>query len=154
MRPVLPLLLSLVAAPVSLGAQSFPPGTPPRSLAIGFGSAVAIAGDEILIGRPGMVVGFPMPASQTGAVHLYRRGAGGGWAEVSTVTAQGLSIEDGFGSSLAVEGNLMAVGAPGSGERRGAVYLFERDGSGRWNERARLTSGTAAAGDQDRKSVV
>ncbi|HZA97912.1 MAG TPA: choice-of-anchor B family protein, partial [Gemmatimonadales bacterium] len=153
MRSVLPLLLCLIATP-DLGAQSFPPGTTPTSLAIGFGSAVAVSRDEVLVGRPGMVLGFPMPASQTGAVHVYRRGSGGRWTEVSTVTAGGLSIEDGFGSSIAVEGNLMAVGAPGTSERRGAVYVFERDASGRWAERARLTAGAAEADDQLGRSIA
>jgi choice-of-anchor B domain-containing protein len=121
---------------------------------IGFGSAVAISGDEILVGRPGMVVGFPMPPSQTGAVHIYRRGAGGRWTEVSTVTARGLSIQDGFGASLSIDGNLMAVGAPGTAERPGAVYLFERDGSGRWSERARVTAASAEPGEQLGRSVA
>jgi choice-of-anchor B domain-containing protein len=152
MRPVLSLLLSLITAEV--GAQSFPPGARPSSLAIGFGSAVAMFGDDILVGRPGMVLGFPMPASQTGAVHIYRRGAGGRWGEVSMVTAHGVSIEDGFGASLSVEGNLLAVGAPGTGEGRGAVYVFERDGSGRWAERARLSAGTGEPGDQLGRSVA
>jgi choice-of-anchor B domain-containing protein len=153
MRFVLSLLLCLAAAP-AVGAQSFPPGTPPRFLAIGFGSAVAISGDEILVGRPGMVLGFPMPASQTGAIHVYRRGSGGGWTEASAVAAQGLSLEDGFGASISVEGNLMAVGAPGTGESRGAVYIFERDGSGRWTERGRLTAAKAEAGEQLGRSVA
>jgi choice-of-anchor B domain-containing protein len=48
----------------------------------------------------------------------------------------------------------MAVGAPGTGERRGAVYLFERDGSGRWSERARLTAAAAEAGDLLGRAVV
>jgi choice-of-anchor B domain-containing protein len=95
-----------------------------------------------------------MPPSQTGAVYVYRRGAGGRWAEVATVAAQGLSVQDAFGASIAVEGNLMAVGAPGTGERRGAVYVFERDGSGRWSERARLTAGRAEAGDQLGRAVA
>jgi choice-of-anchor B domain-containing protein len=101
-----------------------------------------------------MVLGFPMPASQTGAVHIYRRGSGGRWTEVSTITAQGLSIQDGFGASISVEGNLMAVGAPGTAERRGAVYVFERDGSGKWSKRARLSAGTSEAGDQLGRSVA
>ncbi|HYF38078.1 MAG TPA: choice-of-anchor B family protein, partial [Gemmatimonadales bacterium] len=95
-----------------------------------------------------------MPPSQPGAVHVYRRGPGGRWAEVSTVAAQGLSIEDAFGASIAVEGNIMVVGAPGTSERRGAVYVFDRDGSGRWTERARLTSTKAEAGDQLGRAVA
>jgi hypothetical protein len=51
MRPLMPLisLASLwLCGWAALAAQSFPPGTAPTSLAIGFGSAVAISGDEIL----------------------------------------------------------------------------------------------------------
>jgi choice-of-anchor B domain-containing protein len=95
-----------------------------------------------------------MPPTQTGAVFVYRRGSGGRWTEVSSVSARGLSIQDGFGIAIAVDGNVMAVGAPGSGERRGAVYLFERDGSGRWTERAKLTAGSSAPGDQLGRSVA
>lgn len=140
------LSLSLAVA-AGLGAQSFPPGRGPVSQAIGFGSAVAIAGDQVLVGRPGMVLGFPMPASQIGAVYIYSRDAGGRWVESSTVTADGISIEDGFGSAIAIEGNLLAVGAPGTAEKRGAVYLFERERAGGWAQRAKLTAGSGSAGD-------
>jgi choice-of-anchor B domain-containing protein len=88
-----------------------------------------------------------MPASQTGAVHVYRRAPGGRVVETSTVMASGLSIEDGFGTAIAVEGNVLVVGAPGTAEKRGAVYVFERERAGRWVERARLTASSASAGD-------
>jgi choice-of-anchor B domain-containing protein len=154
----LPSLLSLMSLPVlgvtGLGAQSFPPAARPVASAIGFGSAVAISGEEVLVGRPGIVVGFPMPPVQTGAVHIYRRQSGGRWTEVSTVTANGLGIDDGFGIALSVDGNVMAVGAPGTAEKQGAVYVFERDGSGRWVERVKLTPSSGAAGDRFGLSVV
>src|SRR5687768_6278104 len=105
MRCLLSLLLCLVASS-ELDAHSRSPLPPPTPAAIGFGSSVAIAGDEILIGRPGIVFGFPMPPTQTGAVHVYRRGQGGRWTEVSAVAARGISIQDAFGASIAVEGNL------------------------------------------------
>jgi choice-of-anchor B domain-containing protein len=153
MRFTLPLL-SLAAVwllnPASLPAQSFPPGRAPVSAspAIGFGTAVAVAGNEILVGRPGMIPGFPMPPSQAGAVHVFRRNSGGHWVQVGTVTVIGSDIQDGFGHAIAVDGKVMAVGAPGTNERRGAVYIFERDGSGRWVERAKLTAAAAAADDR------
>ena len=153
MRSALPL--NLLAAlwllsPAALQAQTYAPGRGPISSreAIGFGTAVAVAGNEILIGRPGVVPGFPMPPSETGAVYVYRRGAGGQWAQASSVVAKGLAIEDGFGQALASDGKLLAVGAPETAERRGAVYIFERDGSGQWVERAKLTATDAAAGDR------
>ena len=159
MRSALPLL-SLAAlwllAPAALAAQSYASGRDPVLTAemIGFGSAVAVSGNEILIGRPGMVPGFPMPPSQAGAVHVFRRGAGGQWAEAATVSAGGLTIQDAFGQAIAIDGKLMAVGAPGSAEQRGAVYVFERDGSGRWVERAKLTHSGGAARDRFGRSLA
>jgi choice-of-anchor B domain-containing protein len=140
------LLASYHMGATSLGAQSAAPGATPVRPVIGFGSAIAISNDEVLIGRPGMVSGFPMPAAHTGAVLVYRR-SGEQWSEASTVSAAGVSIEDGFGMALSVDGNLMAVGAPGTAERRGAVYVFEREASGRWVERAKLTAASSSAGD-------
>src|SRR5687767_6096617 len=115
-----PSPLSLAAlwllAPAALAAQSFPPGKAPASLHIGFGSAVAVSSNEILVGRPGLVPGFPMPPSQTGAVLVFRRGGAGKWAQAASVTVSGSAIEDGFGAAIAVDGKLMAVGAPGANE--------------------------------------
>jgi choice-of-anchor B domain-containing protein len=48
----------------------------------------------------------------------------------------------------------MAIGAPGTAEKRGAVYVFERDGSGRWVERARLTAGSSLPGDMLGRAVA
>jgi hypothetical protein len=152
--PVLSSVALWLAIVPSLLAQSFPPGTSPASVAIGFGGAVAIAGDEILVGRPGLVLGFPMPPSQTGAVHVFRQGAGGSWREVGAVTAKGLAMQDGFGSAVAVDGKLLAVGAPGDPGRPGAVYVFERDGTGRWVERAKLTAASSTAGDRLGRAVA
>jgi choice-of-anchor B domain-containing protein len=157
MRSVLPFAvlvsLGLVQAPC-LPAQSSAPGITPLRPAIGFGSSVALSGDELLIGRPGLVAGFPMPPSHAGAVYSYRRRAGGEWSKASTVTAGGLLLEDGFGMALAADGNLLAVGAPGAAEKRGAVYIFEREGSGRWIERAKLTGGSSAPGDMLGRAVA
>jgi len=153
MRSALPLhsLAALwLISPVALTAQSYAPGQGPVliSEAIGFGTAVAVVGGEVLIGRPGLVSSFPLPPSQTGAVLVYRRGQGGQWAPVASITAKGLRIEDGFGQALATDGKLLAVGAPGTAEGRGAVYIFQREGSGQWIQRGRLTAGGAAPGDR------
>ncbi|HJR17551.1 MAG TPA: choice-of-anchor B family protein [Gemmatimonadales bacterium] len=154
-----PLLYSLVAlwllTPAALMAQSYAPGRGPLPAAgaIGFGTAVAVIGNEVLVGRPGVVPGFPMPPAQTGTVQVYRRGAGGKWAQVGAIAARDIKIEDAFGQSLATDGKLLAIGAPGTAEMRGAVYIFERDGSGQWIERAKLTATDAAAGDRFGRSL-
>ena len=57
------LIAVLLALPDSVSAQTFR-GTAQGS--IGFGGATLIAGDQILVGRPGTLIGFPMPASHAG----------------------------------------------------------------------------------------
>jgi choice-of-anchor B domain-containing protein len=143
---LVPSCLSLVTALVTLtypaSAQTFrvdPSGS------IGFGGAVAIAGDQVLIGRPGTLIGFPIPATHAGAVHVFRRD-GDRWAESGMLSAKDGALGDGFGTALAVDGNLLAVGAPGAAGG-GAVYLFERGSGGRWMERARLSGSGGAEGD-------
>jgi choice-of-anchor B domain-containing protein len=89
-----------------------------------------------------------MPPAQSGAVQVYRRSPSGQWTLGASITAKGLKIEDAFGHALAADGKLLAVGAPGTNEKRGAVYIFERDGSGRWTERAKLTVADAGADDR------
>jgi choice-of-anchor B domain-containing protein len=92
------------------------------------------------------LIGFPIPATHAGAVHVFRRD-GDRWAESGMLSAKDGVLGDGFGASLAVDGSLLAVGAPGAGGG-GAVYLYERGAGGRWTERARLTGSGGAEGDR------
>jgi choice-of-anchor B domain-containing protein len=139
--------LLTISAPAS--AQTFR-GT--SSGSIGFGGAVLIAGDQVLIGRPGTLIGFPIPASHAGAVHVFRR-AGDAWSESEILSAKDGTLGDGFGTALAGDGNILVVGAPGA-EGGGAVYVYERSSGGQWTERARLTSASAAEGDRFGASVA
>jgi choice-of-anchor B domain-containing protein len=125
-------------------AQSYPDAAPPTG-AIGFGGSAAVAGDQVLVGRPGSLIGFPMPAAHAGSVLLFERSPTG-WAQTGAVTPRDGAVGDGFGSALAADGDLLAVGAPGVGDGRGAVYLFQRAGK-RWVERARLTATDATPDD-------
>ena len=142
---LVPLCLSLAALVTSTFPASAQTFRAEPSGSIGFGGAAAIAGDQVLIGRPGTLIGFPLPATHAGAVHIFRRD-GDRWAESGMVTAKDGALGDGFGSSLAVDGSLLAVGAPGA-PGGGAVYLFERGSGGRWTERARLSASGGAEKD-------
>jgi len=133
-----------LAGPVS--AQSFRGETATPSALIAFGGSVAVAGGEILIGRPGLLASFPSPPTQPGAVHVFGRSAGG-WAQTAVLTASDSATGDGFGAAIAVDGRLLAVGAPKAADGRGAVYLFERRSAGGWTQRARLTPSSALAGE-------
>jgi choice-of-anchor B domain-containing protein len=124
----------------------------PSSGSIGFGGAALILGDQVLIGRPGTLIGFPLPASHAGAVHVFRR-EGQRWTESAIVSAKDGTLGDGFGSALAAEGKILVVGAPGA-EGGGAIYVYERGSGGRWTERARLTSANGVEGDRLGASVA
>jgi choice-of-anchor B domain-containing protein len=131
------------ALPTPSLAQTFRNDSP---AAIGFGGSAVVAGDQVLIGRPGTLIGFPIPASHAGAVHIFRR-AGDRWIEQGMLSAKDGALGDGFGTALAADGNLLAVGAPGAAGG-GAVYVFERGSGGRWTERARLVAPGGREGDR------
>jgi choice-of-anchor B domain-containing protein len=150
LAPVLRCLATLLlAATAPAAAQTFRDAS---GGAIGFGGSVLVVGDLVLVGRPGTLIGFPIPASHAGTVHVFRR-SGDGWVETATLGAKDGTLGDGFGTALAADGNLVAVGAPGAAGG-GAVYVFERGSGGRWSERARLAAAGGADGDRLGEAVA
>jgi hypothetical protein len=87
-----------------------------------FGYAVAIQGRRAVVGSPGdMQRGY-----LAGAVHVFTRGASG-WKEAAKLTASDADAYDNFGSALALDGDLLGVGADGSavnGYFSGAAYAY------------------------------
>jgi hypothetical protein len=123
-----------------------PPNTTPDMT---FGSSVAIAGDTLVVGAPtenggtgGVSTGtgpFNQDAIHAGAAYVYTR-SNGGWTLQAYLKPQITSAGDQFGTSVAISGNTIAVGAIGetgvNGDPRkkplnlsGAVYLFVRTGT-------------------------
>lgn len=87
-----------------------------------FGSAVALSGDEALIGAAGQDRGL-------GAVHAFAFAPDGGWGHAGTVRPQG-SRPEAFGAALAVDGGVAWVGAPAAGTGNGVVYRLGRAADG------------------------
>jgi choice-of-anchor B domain-containing protein len=85
-----------------------------------FGAAVGFDGEDILVGMPG---------SEGGSVVAFRRDEAGMWSETGSVQAPG-GPGTGFGASFAIFGDELWVGAPADADGAGAVYRYERDGSG------------------------
>lgn len=78
-----------------------------------------------------------------GRVHLYQRQADGSWPLQRTIMASASTLDDGYGTVVAVSEDTLAVGAPQDwdGQREsGAVYVYERDlgGPNQWGERHKL----------------
>ncbi|MEZ6082502.1 MAG: hypothetical protein R3E58_00755 [Phycisphaerae bacterium] len=80
-----------------------------------------------------------------GAVYVFEDNAGS-WPQTFKVTASNAVAGDLFGASVAIDGDLLVVGAPGADSGAGAMYVFKRSGLF-WVELTRLVASDAAAGD-------
>jgi len=108
-----------------------------------FGNSVAIDGDVIVAGA--------IFGNAGGAAHVFERSAEG-WHQARTLTAADPEPDAFFGSSVAVEGDTILVGASRAdvaGSNAGAAYVFRRDagGPGSWGQVELLTAADAEAGD-------
>jgi len=131
-----------------------------------FGSAVAMDGDLIAIGAPddsGSTLDRDAEEGglyASGAVHLFER-VDGAWIRAALVKASSPGNLDRFGTSVALDGERLAVGAPyesssatgvdgaqsdDSTSSSGAVYIFNRTG-GAWPQAAYLKSSNTEVGD-------
>jgi hypothetical protein len=102
----------------------------------GFGRAVAIDSDVIVVGANG----DEDLGSHSGSAYIFRRDAGGpgAWGQAAKLLAPDGSEGDFFGSPVSLSGDLVLLGA--SGAR--AAYIFDRNAGGAdaWGEVARLTA--------------
>ncbi len=64
-----------------------------------------------------------------------------------TLTAPDGAFGDELGTSVAVQGDTLVIGAPGDDGTRGSLYVFQRIGDS-WTEAAKLTATDAASGDE------
>ena len=90
-----------------------------------FGSALALAGDTVLIGAPGTTIDA---RQRQGAAYLFEREAGGpdAWGEVARLLAYDGLSEGQFGSAVALDGAAKIIGAKGDSAYRGAIYIEGR----------------------------
>jgi hypothetical protein len=100
-----------------------------------FGSSVALTGSTALIGAPN--------AQRAGAAYVIQLGRVQSSKQIARLMASDAAAGDQFGHSVSIDGDLALVGSPrkhiGNNET-GAVYLFQRDSHGHWQEIAKLTA--------------
>jgi hypothetical protein len=110
----------------------------------GLGRAIAMSPEVIVAGAPGL-------NDSPGTVYVFARDASG-WSDgtqVAKLTASDRLPNDGFGRSVGISGDTIVVGAPGSSNLRGAVYVYEKPATG-WadaTETAKLTASDGADSD-------
>ncbi len=101
----------------------------------GFGSALAMQGEVVFVGAL-------FANNNHGAVYVYTFD-GDRWVQRQKLAGQGATLGADFGSAVAVDGGTLVIGAPGDNTREisdGAAYIFERNESGMWVQKARLTA--------------
>jgi hypothetical protein len=104
------------------------------------GISLALSGQTTVFGAVGRDDGGP----DAGAYVFEDRG--GQWAEVARLVPPDATPQLAFGMAVAAAADIIVVGAPNhsaSGERAGAVYVFERH-DGRWDQTSRLSASDAA----------
>lgn len=106
-----------------------------------FGHDLALAGGLLAVGAPWADQG-------RGAAYLFEPDADGVWQEVARLGVEATGSNDAFGSSVAITGPAVAVGASGSDEPgaadAGSVSVFQREGQA-WHFTDRLSAAGAQA---------
>ena len=111
-----------------------------------FGSSVAASGNVTIVGAPD-ADGLEEHA---GAAYVFERDPNSLWREVAKLTADDGVSWDGFGHSVAVDGDMAVIGAGKNDEvayYAGATYVFVCDDGGRWSQVAKLTADDGAEHD-------
>ena len=85
----------------------------------------------------------------SGSAYVYQRDEGWGdnWGEVRKITASDGAYQDLFGGAVSISGDTAAIGVSNDdddGNNSGSVYVYVKDGSGNWNQQAKLTADGAA----------
>lgn len=117
-----------------------------------FGCSIDLRGDTALIGAHGIENSNGSP----GAAYIFTRDTNG-WSQKQKLTAGDGVAGDGFGFSVALSDNTLAVGARGTddqGSISGAAYIFTRDANGQWSQTQKLTASDGVAGDEFGYSVA
>ncbi len=130
-----------------------------------FGLSVAVSGDTAVVGAPyedsnatGVDgSGGNNSAPDSGAAYVFVR-LGGTWSQQAYLKASNTGVNDQFGTSVAVSGDTVVVGAPyedssatgvsgnqndNAGLDSGAAYVFTRSG-GVWSQQAYLKASTTS----------
>ncbi len=111
----------------------------PRVAGSRFGASLALSGDFLAVGAPDETSG-------AGAVYTFTPSAPDFWSPMSRVLPSDTSAGQGYGTSVALDGQELAVGAPGDTSGRGAVYAHENSGRN-WIQRKKLLP-TAPTGSE------
>ncbi len=110
-----------------------------------FGAAIAVAGDMAYVGAP---------AEGNGVVYVFKRQGNGSWSAAGKLPVTDATSSDRFGSAIAVDGDRLAVGAPGRSSNKGAIFTYTRSAGGDWTQQAIVLSARVADNSRLGSSVL
>ncbi len=97
-----------------------------------FGWSVAISGEVVVIGAVAADSDDP-PVANPGAAYVWIKPAGG-WADsamqTAKLTASNAVLDDLFGQSVSIDGDVIVVGAPRQGADEGSGFVFTKPPNG------------------------
>jgi choice-of-anchor B domain-containing protein len=99
--------------------------TPAAAQNFNFGSALALNGRQVLIGQPANNY-------SPGLVYVYTLDAKGVWRQTTRIAAPDSAQADGFGRTLATDGNTLLVTRTASLNDPGSVHVYQRGAGGGW----------------------
>jgi len=140
-----------------------------------FGASVAVSGDTVLVGATGEDsnatgvngAGSNNTATDSGAAYVFVR-SGTNWTQQVYLKSSNTGLGDQFGTSVAVSGERVIVGAPSedsgatgvdgnqnndNAPDSGAAYVFVRNGT-TWTQQAYLKASNTGTGDRFGHSVA
>jgi hypothetical protein len=133
------MALSAVLAVPAIAAADAPPfvvlnaalyAPSPQSEAH-FGTSVAVSGDTVVVGEPDRDVFVPFAAgTDSGATYVYVK-SGAGWV-FQQVLMPPFQSDTQYGSSVAIDGDVLVVGSPGyatASGKTGAAFVYRRTGT-------------------------
>ncbi len=114
-----------------------------------FGISVALDGDIIVAGAP---QGSGGTSVDQGAAYVFANN-GSSWVQIAKLTADDGAASAEFGASVAIKGDMIAIGAPNA-SNNGATYVFQNTSGSTWTQVAKLVASNGVAGDRFGSSVA
>ena len=122
---------------------------------LNFGYSIALKGDTLFVGA----TGDNTSGDYCGACFVYSKNEGGSnnWGSIDVLYADDANEYDNFGSKVYVDDNYLIIAAENAGVSNpgeGAVYVFEKNVSGFWEQQAKISSPLPEASSKFGSSIT
>jgi len=135
-----------------------------RTASDNFGISVSLSGTFAIVGAylEDEDTSGVNTMSRAGSAYIFERDSSGNWNQVQKIAASDRDADDKFGISVSISGMIAIVAASSEQEDdtggntmtwAGSAYIFERDGSGNWNQVQKIVASDRDAYDTFGKSV-